>query len=114
MRISDWSSDVCSSDLHAWLLWYLTQDRDVTLTYRTQHNGLLQQLLRYFPEALTALLLMLIFAIWHLAQRQGPLLAPPDRGRRQLQEQIGRASCRERGCQYVEIPGVAGQLKKKK
>src|SRR3546814_18906997 len=26
---------------------------------------------------------------------------------------IGRASCRERGCQYVEISGVAGSLKKK-
>src|SRR3546814_14208203 len=28
--------------------------------------------------------------------------------------QIGRASCRERVCQYVEISGVAGSLKKKK
>src|SRR3546814_15342811 len=28
--------------------------------------------------------------------------------------QIGKASCRERGCQYVEIPVVAVALKKKK
>src|SRR3546814_12030886 len=28
--------------------------------------------------------------------------------------QIGRASCRERGCQYVAISVVAGSLKKKK
>src|SRR3546814_12690087 len=28
--------------------------------------------------------------------------------------QIGRASCRERVCQYVEISGVAGSSKKKK
>src|SRR3546814_14788250 len=27
--------------------------------------------------------------------------------------QIGRASCRDRVCQYVEISGVAGSLKKK-
>src|SRR3546814_14929496 len=27
--------------------------------------------------------------------------------------EIGRASCRERVCQYVEISGVAGPLKKK-
>src|SRR3546814_13406974 len=27
--------------------------------------------------------------------------------------QIGRAACRERVCQYVEISGVAGSLKKK-
>src|SRR3546814_19917039 len=29
-------------------------------------------------------------------------------------EQIGRASCRERVCQYVYISGVAGSLNKKK
>src|SRR3546814_13116491 len=29
-------------------------------------------------------------------------------------EEIGRASCRERGCQYVSIAVVAGPLKKKK
>src|SRR3546814_11745191 len=29
------------------------------------------------------------------------------------QDQIGRASCRERGCQYVYISVVAGLLKKK-
>src|SRR3546814_13936629 len=28
--------------------------------------------------------------------------------------QIGRASCRESGCKYVSISGVAGTLKKKK
>lgn len=83
-----WQNDNIAKYDHAWLLWYLTQDRDVTLAYRTEHDGLLQQLLRYFPEALVALLLMLIFAIWHLSQRQGPLLAPPDRGRRQLQEHL--------------------------
>src|SRR3546814_21112063 len=27
---------------------------------------------------------------------------------------VGRASCRERGCQYGEISGVAGSVKKKK
>src|SRR3546814_12115847 len=30
-----------------------------------------------------------------------------------VEEQIGRASCRERGCQDGEIPGVAGYSKKK-
>src|SRR3546814_12406962 len=29
-------------------------------------------------------------------------------------DQIGRASCRERGCKYVYISGVAGSLKKTK
>src|SRR3546814_20988115 len=35
-------------------------------------------------------------------------------GRRILIVQIGRASCRARVCQYVEISGVAVSLKKKK
>src|SRR3546814_12678260 len=32
---------------------------------------------------------------------------------RPVMKQIGRASCRERGCQYVELPVVAVSLKKK-
>src|SRR3546814_14411261 len=38
--------------------------------------------------------------------RIGPMTMPST--------QIGRASCRERGCQYVSIPVVAVSLKKKK
>jgi len=83
-----WQNDNIARYDHAWLLWYLTQDRDVTLAYRTEHDSLLQQLLRYFPEALVALLLTLLFATWHLAQRQGPLFEPTERGRRQLQEHL--------------------------
>src|SRR3546814_3926568 len=64
MRISDWSSDVCSSDLSRAL--YLHR-RDLD------------------PERCPD-------------QRLGPIPAqPPRRGR----SEIGRASCRERVCQYV-------------
>ncbi|MCQ4319932.1 hypothetical protein [Stutzerimonas stutzeri] len=42
----------------------------------TDHDGLLQRLLRYFPEALSAALLLLLLACWHAAQRQGPLPEP--------------------------------------
>ncbi|BAP80767.1 hypothetical protein MT1_3592 [Pseudomonas sp. MT-1] len=45
-----WQNDAIAQYDHAWLLWYLTQDRDVTLIYRTDHDGLLQRLLRYFPK----------------------------------------------------------------
>ncbi|KJH83431.1 DUF4350 domain-containing protein [Stutzerimonas stutzeri] len=86
-----WQNDRIGQYDHAWLLWYLTQDRDVALAYRTEHVGLLRQLLRYFPEALTALLLILIFAAWHLGQRQGPIIETADRSRRQLHEHL-RAS----------------------
>src|SRR3546814_7902080 len=63
MRISDWSSDVCSSDL------------DGTAPPRYQHR---ETLLFLQPKSLRS-------------RRQSQ---PPPR-------QIGRASCRERVCQYV-------------
>src|SRR3546814_19227933 len=71
MRISDWSSDVCSSDL---------------ISDQPRSAG---RLLRRQPE-------------------QGGGRPQGARG-----EQIGRASCRERVCQYVEISVVAVSLKKK-
>lgn len=73
---------------HAWLLWYLTQDRDVTLVHDSQHASLLQLLLRHFPEALATLLLILLLGAWHLAQRHGPLQQPAAPGQRQLQEHL--------------------------
>lgn len=83
-----WRNDAIAQYDHAWLLWYLTQDRDVALIYRTEHDDLLQRLLRYFPEALAALLLMLLATLWHVAQRQGPLMEPVERNRRRLQEHL--------------------------
>lgn len=73
---------------HAWLLWYLTQDRAVTLVHATEHANLLQLLLRHFPETLAALVLALLLGAWHFAQRHGPLQQPAARGRRQLQEHL--------------------------
>lgn len=73
---------------HAWLLWYLTQDRDVTLVYNARHDNLLQLLLRHFPEALAALLLSVLLATWHFAQRHGPLQSPVAPSQRQLQEHL--------------------------
>src|SRR3546814_10487478 len=82
MRISDWSSDVCSSDLH-----------EVT--------GRLVAMLGRAPLLVVALLIV-VLAFW-LVRRL--LLS----GHRRLRvrslspaaSQIGRASCRERVCQYV-------------
>src|SRR3546814_2031747 len=77
MRISDWSSDVCSSDL---LL---------------------------FPAALTALAALALPLLIHLTRRSDRQLLDfaalrwlraKECARRR---QIGRASCRERVCQYV-------------
>jgi len=86
-----WQNDRIKEYDHAWLLWYLTQDRDVTLVYGGMHDGLPTQLRRHFPEAMTSLALLLVLVIWHFAQRHGPMLPATDCARRQLEEHL-RAS----------------------
>ena len=76
---------------NAWLLWYMTQDSQVTLLYRADRDNLLSLLTEHFPQALVSLALLLAFTLWHLGQRQGPMLQPVTRNRRQLQEHV-RAS----------------------
>lgn len=76
---------------NAWLLWYLSSGTGVTLVYDSDHDDLLTLLLRYFPQALVALVALIGLWIWHVALRQGPLLAPAPKARRQLQEHV-RAS----------------------
>lgn len=73
---------------NAWLLWYLSQDTAVTLLYQVEHNGLASLLLRYFPQALVALVLLIGLGLWHVGQRHGPLQAPASRARRQLEEHL--------------------------
>src|SRR3546814_12850689 len=100
MRISDWSSDVCSSDLDAfrpveaqWALWNHTPDPNYVADPRK--GG---------PHTRGA-------AVDLTLLRDG---APLDMGTAfDCLHQIGSASCRERVCQYVSISVVAGSLKKK-
>ena len=73
---------------NAWLLWYMTQDSQVTLLYRADRDNLFSLLLKHFPQALVALALLLAFGLWHLGMRQGPMLLPASRHRRQLQEHL--------------------------
>src|SRR3546814_4948622 len=82
MRISDWSSDVCSSDLrNVGVRARLAGHADVTLVGECGDG----------PSALAAL------------QSQSPDLVFIDVEMPGLSglEEIGRASCRERVCQYV-------------
>src|SRR3546814_99041 len=87
MRISDWSSDVCSSDLRKRFVdaYWIAETPDVLL-----RNA---QLVADADAAGKS---------FNIATH-----VDPDRG------EIGRASCRERVCQYVWISVVAGSLKKK-
>jgi len=89
-----WNNDGIGRFDNAWLLWYLTQDTEVTLLYQLPKQGdpnLLDALFQHFPEALAALALLLILWLWQQGQRQGALLPLAPRARRQLQEHL-RAS----------------------
>ena len=83
-----WQNQSIGEYDNAWLLWYMTQDSQVTLLYRADRDDLLSLVLEHFPQALVALALLLAFGLWHLGMRQGPLLLPASRNRRQLQEHL--------------------------
>src|SRR3546814_4488278 len=91
MRISDWSSDVCSSDLYSRdCLRELRQD--TALAYDERTLGTLQvfQTQEQFDASAKDLAVLRDLGVPHeLLSRDGCL------------SEIGRASCRERVCQYV-------------
>jgi len=86
-----WKTPAIDRYDNAWLLWYLTADTKVTLLFNTDHDSLLTLLLRYFPQALVALIALIGLGLWHVGVRHGPLIEPAPRARRQLQEHL-RAS----------------------
>src|SRR3546814_16225834 len=106
MRISDWSSDVCSSDLigvravdDVGLRATPGNDEWPEVVLVLEHR---RRPLRFVPAA--------------DARTGDEQLAFVDEKRATVErqpEEIGRASCRERVCPYVLISGVAGTLKKK-
>src|SRR3546814_18914318 len=106
MRISDWSSDVCSSDL-------LEEELDDVSGGRAQWQAVLDRFWRDFkprtgevmeqkPSEITAALDEFLGAYLFPAKGDG---SDP--------RQLGRASLRERVCQYVSISVVAVSLQKK-
>lgn len=86
-----WKTPDIGKHDNAWLLWYLNQGTDVTLLFNSDADNLLTLLVRYFPQALVALVALIALALWHAGMRQGPILAPAPKARRQLQEHL-RAS----------------------
>src|SRR3546814_18793919 len=106
MRISDWSSDVCSSDLIR-SVW----QRERLAEHRLGHAGLEPPGNRY-DEHRTAHHEgeRRVPVAEHIEEAAYPLWFGHSRHRQAHAEQtaeLGRASCRERGCQYVEISVVA-------
>lgn len=86
-----WKNPAIDQYDNAWLLWYLTADTSVTLLFNTDHDSLWTLLLRYFPQALVALIALIGLGFWHVGVRHGPLLEPATKARRQWQEHL-RAS----------------------
>src|SRR3546814_8935526 len=82
MRISDWSSDVCSSDLPVGAMEVIRDDALVGL------DDVEQEITVADPRQLVLLL---------IGREAGHVIGIARFDR----QQIGRASCRERVCQYV-------------
>src|SRR3546814_19275415 len=96
MRISDWSSDVCSSDLY-------TDGRSGGTSIVTPAH-----LSRYVVPEEGEYILRLDRAVLGSALPVGTCLiarrgARAAEGMRAVRWEIGRASCRERVCKYVAI-----------
>jgi len=86
-----WKTRAIGKYDNAWLLWYLTQDSNVTMLVSTRHDNLIDLLLRYFPLLLLTLALLVGLGLWRGGMRRGPLLPAPSMARRQLTEHL-RAS----------------------
>src|SRR3546814_10716194 len=110
MRISDWSSDVCSSDLivvqkiaaahgFADLLAEALAEQKADIMYRVDRNNFYQNEKKATvctPDYVSEFL----FSIISHHIKKGGLVVDPCVGEGALL-QIGRASCRERVCKYV-------------
>src|SRR3546814_17426295 len=137
MRISDWSSDVCSSDLRIARCGPRLAGQDGTDAAPVGRRPAVSVIAETRPAATRIAIydldrtvlrkptftLFLLWAAWRAAPWRLlllPALAGLGLGHalrlygRDRFQQIGRASCRARGCQYVSIAVVAVSLKKKK
>src|SRR3546814_12819442 len=104
MRISDWSSDVCSSDLAG-----VSLEEALDTTYTDTRKGALKDdLSRALTNVKTGKPWADGFRTVHPTNKAALSMAT-DKERLE----IGRASCRERVCEYVSISVVAVSLKKK-
>src|SRR3546814_2545836 len=90
MRISDWSSDVCSSDLPS------SAETAAAPASVVSDEQLAASVLQSSQQQKT------IEQLQALLQSQDEEIADQRKQISELQtQQIGRASCRERACQYV-------------
>src|SRR3546814_16301178 len=110
MRISDWSSDVCSSDLTSRRKFSLLQGRLGLIPVDDDDVLAARGLLRRIAQQAQALQDITQHGVAHGADGRAALHAEVlgDDSLLACGPEIGRASCRERVCQYVSSSGVAG------
>src|SRR3546814_16769852 len=100
MRISDWSSDVCSSDLMEKMV-HLGKLPPQTMSQFYAVTGDEPGASALFDVGAVSNTMPVVDTVGY---HEHPAIAAIE---------IGRASCRERVCQYVSISVVAVSLKKK-
>src|SRR3546814_18232243 len=114
MRISDWSSDVCSSDLlvtwdeEEYIFEYdpsLVTDEEKAAALAKATNWILSSHEDVVAEGARAKVYKRLSDTERA--RTSSSMYMSIRGGFWSNEELGRASCRERGCQYVWILGVA-------
>src|SRR3546814_20566674 len=104
MRISDWSSDVCSSDLAAEAEWQRASGRPIKDRVEISASGRVRQtafqadpVVRRFRDGSTRIERTVPGSFYEIITRD----IDPETGKMDLRFEIGRASCRERVCRYV-------------
>src|SRR3546814_15871747 len=115
MRISDWSSDVCSSDLTKTA--EATKNQELNLKITPNRNGCLFSEAPFFCDYVVNYL-KADPALGKTREERADLLTSGgltikttiDPRFQKAAHEIGRASCRDRVCPYVKISGVAGTL----
>ncbi len=83
-----WKTPAIGKYDNAWLLWHLSQGTAVTLLFNSDFDNLFTLLLRYFPQALVALISLVVLGLWRAGMRQGPIQPPAPKARRQLLEHL--------------------------
>src|SRR3546814_16261151 len=109
--VSDWSSDVCSSDLELMMPTpfcnHTSRPHDVGSTAQLRHVSATFAAGSTAHGANSTRQEKVSMLHYSASRRCRPPPTAPD-------TKIGRASCRERVREYVEMPGGAGTIKNKK
>src|SRR3546814_13846422 len=112
MRSSDWSSDVCSSDLSMFYYDYKNKQEQGFTGSQVflQNTG---------PVKLYGLDFDTSYRVYHDLPARAALTWVPQAKYRNFDDALayrpnGRATCREGGCKYVLMSVVAGYFKKKR